>query len=974
MHITRAITLLVGYTFFCVTTVRPHEMLSNPTLEPNAAGEAPKSWRYQDWGTDSRPLYNPTGGRDGSPAAAIECDTTKDRGCWMQRVALEGRRHLHVSAYYRTEGISGSRAAKIRVKWGDAKGRSLPGTSLWLEPAAEWTYFEEIVTAPEGAAFVAPELFNRFGVGRVWWDRANLREATPEDLLRFDDTPARAGEWGFRPADGEHPAVNPPSFVWRPQRAAVAYELQVAADATFEQIVWQTRVERYSAHRPPTPFQPGNYWWRVRSVDDENRTSAWSGIRMVAIPEHAAEFPMPAREELMARIPAGHPRLFLRPTDLPWLRELAGGPLKDRYQELVAQGARFLASPPPTEDYQKYPEGMKRLSPEWARIWRGARSYVARPLNGIATLALVWHLGGPEEYGQAARGMLMDIAEWDPLGATGYRYNDEAGMRYAWGFSRAYTLTHALLTEAERETCRNVMQVRGREMYGHLHTQRQHLWNPYSSHPNRAYHWLGEIGLAFHGEIPEAEEWAWFATNIFFHVYPVWSDPDGGWHEGVHYWHGYISRVTQWLDIMRATLDIDGYRKPFFSQAGYLPIYAQPPNAPRTTFGDTTGVRRPKNVRPVMTQFVRQTGNPYWADYLERIGGPTDGRTWLDFVRAARAHDRAPIERRSVAELPSSRLFEGTGIAYLHTDLTDARQNVQVSFKSSPFGSWSHGNEAQNSFELHAYGDALLVRSGTREIHGSPHHRNWTWQTHSTNAITVNDTGQIAHTPDAAGRITAFAGGESCDYVVGDASQACPPGLVTRAHRHMLFVKPDLVIVYDDLEAPDPATFQYYLHSPYAFEPEAGQRLEITGENATCRIDLVAPRGLRVTCFEGYDPPIRPPFDKKIREYHLKAETIVPSHRGEFIAILNVTRVTGESAGLAQHEKHPSGHALRLDMPQGEVVVLFRTDEPDLSAWGLSTDGRVAAVRLDDDGKPVDFFVSGNAQVRWRNAVLPADR
>ena len=968
----RRITICVG-AILLLSGASAEEMLTNPTLEPNEEGTAPEGWEFRDWNTDPRPLYDPTGGRDGSPAAGIECDTRQDRGCWMETVPLENRKHLHVSAWYRTEGIDRGNVAKIRVEWWDEDRNFLQGMRLWLPPADEWTYYENVVTAPEGAAYVAPELFNRFGIGRVWWDRAHLREARYEELMAFDDTPARPEEWGFRPEEGEITAENPPSFVWRPQHAAVSYELEVAQDPEFEQIAWEADVHEYNAHRPPTALDPGAYHWRVRFIDDEERESAWSEVRAFTIPEDAAHFPLPAREELFASVPDGHPRLFLRPEELSWLRELAQGPMRERYEELVAWCDNFLESPAPLEDYQKYPEGVERLSPEWALIWRGARSYVERPLTGITNLALVYHLGGPEEYAEAAREMLMQVAEWDPVGATGYRYNDEAGMRYAWGFSRAYTMLHDVLTEEEREKCREVMLIRGREMYDHLHRQRQHLWNPYSSHPNRAYHWLGEIGLAFHGEIPEAEEWAWFAVNIFMHVYPVWSDDDGGWHEGVHYWHGYLTRITQWLDIMRATLELEGYRKPFFSQVGYLPIYAQPPNSPRLTFGDTTGVRRPQNVRPVMTQFVLQTGNPYWADYLDRITGPVDQRGWMGFVRLARARERPEIEPRSIAELPTARLFEGTGIAYMHSDLTDSHENVQVSFKSSPFGSWSHGNEAQNSFELHAYGDALLVRSGTREIHGSPHHRQWTWETHSCNAITVNGEGQVPHTPLAPGRIVDFATTESCDYVVGDAIEAYPVGLLNQADRHVLYLKPDIVVIFDELEAAEPATFQYYLHSPYAFEQHDGaQRFEVAGERAKCRIDLIAPEGLEVTFFDEHDPPPRPPYDEQIEEYHMRADTLEPAQRGEFIAVLLPGRLEDELPGAAEHEQMDAGHALRIPLPDGHAVVLLRTNSGELSGWGLSAEGRVAAARFDHDGALLDVFGSNRGTVRWQGEEVDA--
>jgi hypothetical protein len=122
------------------------------------------------------------------------------------------------------------------------------------------------------------------------------------------------------------------------------------------------------------------------------------------------------------------------------------------------------------------------------------------------------------------------VRRWDPKGATGYRYNDEAGMPYAYYFARTYTFVYDLLTEQQRQQCREVMRIRGDEMYRHLHPR--HLWQPYSSHSNRAWHFLGEIGIAFHGEIPEAEDWTWFAMNVFFNAYPVWSDDDGGWHEG----------------------------------------------------------------------------------------------------------------------------------------------------------------------------------------------------------------------------------------------------------------------------------------------------------------------------------------------------------------------------------------------------------------------------------------------------------
>ena len=64
--------------------------------------------------------------------------------------------------------------------------------------------------------------------------------------------------------------------------------------------------------------------------------------------------------------------------------------------------------------------------------------------------------------------MILAACAWDPNGATSYAYNDEAGMPYAYHFSRAYSFLHDRLTEAERKKCREVMAIRGAEMYAHL--------------------------------------------------------------------------------------------------------------------------------------------------------------------------------------------------------------------------------------------------------------------------------------------------------------------------------------------------------------------------------------------------------------------------------------------------------------------------------------------------------------------------
>ncbi len=291
----------------------------------------------------------------------------------------------------------------------------------------------------------------------------------------------------------------------------------------------------------------------------------------------------------------------------------------------------LLKAPPPTAEPPKYPADIVRGSDPWREIWWGNRTYTTRASNGAATLAFTRLLGGQQEYGELAKRILMDCAKWDPKGATGYRYNDEAGMPYNYYFVRTYTFLYDQLSEAERAECRRVMKIRGEEMYRHLYPS--HLWKPYGSHRNRAWHFLGEVGVAMLGEVEEADDWVWFAMNVFYNTYPVWSDSDGGWHEGAAYWSSYINRFTWWADVMREAMGINAYDKPYFSQIGYYPMYLMPPGKVGGGFGDLNAGREAEDGRRLMSQLAVQAKNGHWQWYVDQFGGTSQESGYIGFIR-----------------------------------------------------------------------------------------------------------------------------------------------------------------------------------------------------------------------------------------------------------------------------------------------------------------------------------------------------
>jgi len=766
----------------------------------------------------------------------------------------------------------------------------------------------------------------------------------------LDETPGKPGEWGFRPLAAVPSQVTPPGFCWRPQKDAKEYALEVSRTSDFAEPAYRAAGIAWNVHCPPQTLAAGPWHWRFRYRDKADQWSGWSKTRTFTIAEGASELPLPTKQDLLARIPTQHPRLFVRPEWMPKLRQRAQADLKPLFEKMVASAETYLKKPPLTAEPPRYPKGTKRGSDPWRKIWWGNRTYTTKALATAAQLAFVHRLGGKEEYGQLARSILMDCAKWDPKGATGYRYNDEAGMPYNYYFSRTYTFVNDLLTEEEKVECRRVMKIRGDEMFRYLSPR--HLWRPYASHSNRAWHFLGEIGIAFHGEIPAADEWAWFAANVFANAYPVWSDEDGGWHEGTAYWSSYIGRFTWWADVMRAAMDISAYDKPYFSKIGYYAMYVAPPGTRSGGFGDQTPNRKSSSYRSLMTVLAAQGNNPHWQWYVDAHGGPTQVGGYVGFVRGALPR----VSAKTPDDLPSSRVFRGTGLAILNSNLSDAQDNVQIHLKSSSFGTQSHGYESQNAFLLYVHGERMFIRSGKRDSYGSAHHKKWMWNTKSVNCITVNGEGQQGHSSSATGQITTFQTTRDFDYVVGEAAPAYK-GKLKRFTRRVLFAKPDTIVIWDSLQAPGPSSFEWRLHASNEMAKLGAQSYRAVKGKAACRVEFVYPPRLAITQTDQFETPPRPRV--KLVEHHLTAATTSKSETAEFVTVLRPHQAAAKLQGESTVQKLPGGYLVTIPSPAGGLtrVLLNSRAGTKLTAQGLETTNEVAAFRTDAGGKSIGHFV-----------------
>lgn len=697
--------------------------------------------------------------------------------------------------------------------------------------------------------------------------------ATPPQVKNRAPKP---DEIGYRPADGAAVRLNPPSFIWLHEPDAQTYAIQWARKKDFSDAQSSSGFQ-WNTYTHQAPFAPGTYFWRYRFVTKKGGVSTWSATRSVVVPSDAVAFPMPTRAEQKQRVPQSHPRLFLRPEDLPRLRELARGKEAKDFAKLVADADRYIKAGP-TPEPKEMGSARDKENDQAVKFWWPNREQASRACSEAETIAFVYLITQDRKYGEAARKWVMHLASWNPDGPTNFKLNCEAGKVMLYRPSRAYDWAWDALTPEDRVKFQAGMTRRAQDAWasGEITRGTGHLNKPFNSHGNRIWHKLAETAITLLGDVPEAEMWLDYAVNKFYSCYPIWADDDGGWHEGVSYWSGYMSKAVWWLQIAQSALGIDGLKKPFFAQVGDYPLYITPPGSPNSGFGDLAYRPPSSGIGGFMEYHIRMKGSQpdgghaaYWRWWTETWQMKGEGG-WLGFLYKAKL---PPLPAaKPPTDLPSSKIFHGIGIASLHTTLLDARDDVHFLMKSSPFGTQSHGHNPHNTFQLNAYGEPLLMTCVYRDLHGSKFHYNWVHNTIAHNGVLVNGEGQIKHTAAPHGRIADARLTPTRDDIVGDATDAYG-GRLKRFHRHVAFVKGDapFIVIYDDLVAAQPATFQFMLHAlkPFDVDEKAAQ-LSVEQPKAGVTVRYLSPVPLAFRQWDGFEPKPKKPFPN---QWHVEAGT-----------------------------------------------------------------------------------------------------
>jgi hypothetical protein len=406
--------------------------------------------------------------------------------------------------------------------------------------------------------------------------------------------------------------------------------------------------------------------------------------------------------------------------------------------------------------------------------------------------------------------------------------------------------------------------------------------HPRDSHANQTLMLLPAISALVAGDLPEANAWLAHSLPAAVNGLSPWGGSDGGFAnsaaQGV--WD-LGEQLLPWY-VLRWTGSVDLAGKPWVRNWSKFQAYFMPPHQKTQVFGDGLEMDLTENRSRFGAGYANFVGLPLAKWYAANLQGQDPMRVESLF---------SPPDPGTSAALPEGTpnaiLMGSIGWAAMHSELADP-QRVSVYFKSSPrpFGAFNHSHADQNSFVINAGGERLALESGYYDGYKTAHWNEWYKQTRAKNAITFDGgQGQLYYERDEKmgyGEITQFEAGGRYDLVTGDATQAYG-GALTRATRSLVYLRPNLVLVYDNLASDTPRTFEWNIHAAKQMIEESPERIRLQAGTPLC-VDMLAAPPLRFSQTDRWsaDPA------KGDRQWHGRFANVTPATRAEFVALIRV--------------------------------------------------------------------------------------
>lgn len=618
--------------------------------------------------------------------------------------------------------------------------------------------------------------------------------------------------------------INPtPLLVPKSMKTEALIQFELSNDSTFPAGKTMTDTPKpWLMFNPHRILKKGTWYWRVRSVTDKGEKKAWSPVWKFQISGEEPQFVTPSFQAFFQNLPKGYPRLycFLEKDLKTAPQRIASHP---EYKDMTSRAATAMKSNFDTDP----------------NVYRYIRKY--NPY--VAWLQTAWLLTRDTQYAQKMVSYTRHLLRTKPDKALWK--DDFYSGELIESLLYAYDSCHDMFTPQELQQMEQMIfeVAKGHHMVQRSGNEETHIFN--NHYWQHCFRQMLQIGLMFADRNETARE-------MLEYCYEVWTarapasgfNRDGEWHNGTGYFTANTHTLYYIPSLFSYLTGTDFLKHPWYQNAGKALLYTFPVGTMSAGFGD--GNERqpvPDRQRLAFADFLaRETGNPYAAWYVNHCQRDLRRDFELRLYRMARSEKTYSDNKQLPEDRGNALWLEDIGEVVAHSALQNTNRNLFLSFRSSPFGSGSHTLADQNSFNLHFRGVPVYRSTGYYLNFSDAHNLMSYRHTRAHNSILVDGIGQ-PFTTRAYGKITRMLNGETITYAVGDASNAyCgvseypmwienfkKAGItqtpengfgetpLTKYRRQMIMLYPDIVLIYDELEASRPVRWDWLLHSPVQF-------------------------------------------------------------------------------------------------------------------------------------------------------------
>lgn len=572
---------------------------------------------------------------------------------------------------------------------------------------------------------------------------------------------------------------------------------------------------------PHQVLSSGTWYWRVRSVSKSGVKMPWSETYSFNVTDDIPKFVTPEFNTFLKNIPEDYPRIYCFLND-----SLENARMRMRLHpeyEIMVDDARDALG-----------INYKTESKPYSKITQMAAS--CDKLNTAYQML---------QYDIYANKMVENVRYLLAVEAdSNVIANDFNAGELAYTLACTYENCHSRFTNRELKQIEEIlMTILTRYYENHIlgyeetHIFDNHFWQFTFRH-------LVQAALVMYDKYPLAKEYLEYSYELWTARAPASGfNRDGAWHNGTNYFSANAVSLCYVPSLFSYLTGTDFLQHPWYRNAGIAMTYSWMPEARSAGYGDghEKSNGKPLRIRSAFADFLaRATGDPY-ATWYSSVNNRYKTEYETRLYRMASGKQR-PAHAQLPENAPNAVWFKDCGEMIANSNLSDLKDNVSLSFHSSPFGSGSHTHSNQNAFNLQYGGKAIYYAVGHYMNFMDPHNLLSYRNTRAYNTLLVDGIGQ-PFTIKAYGDIVRMFNGKHISYALGDASnaycgiseypmweknfaannleQSRENGFgetpLKKYRRHIFMLHPNIIVIYDELEAEKDVRWDWLLHSPVKF-------------------------------------------------------------------------------------------------------------------------------------------------------------